>query len=178
MLVSKARVAASSFYLNANRANNHDYLPFVVGPPTAISGNTPSDVRRRSSPCLKRTDVTKCREMSADPTSISGASLDIGDISPIGRILCFPFLEAAISIRPNLDDFALDGAKFAAHLVVLGGISPDDSLRLSLQMNRKYRLMDLRDERYSKRDLLFSLILLEVSTTWWEIETRDSQISK
>ena len=71
-------------------------------------------------------------------------------------------LIAEISLRPSLQAFSDADAHFTAYLLVRGGLTSISSIKLSLAINRKYFLQDLRDENLSHRDLLFLLKIFEV----------------
>ena len=68
---------------------------------------------------------------------------------------------AEISLRPTLQSFSQSDANFTAYLLVRGGLSSIAAIKLSLALNRKYFLQDLRDENLSHRDLLLLLKIFE-----------------
>ena len=72
-------------------------------------------------------------------------------------------LHADVALRPTLASFSFSDVEFAAYLLVRGGLKSPSDVKLSLPLNRKYFLHDLRDGDLSRRDLSFLLEIFEVS---------------
>ena len=68
-------------------------------------------------------------------------------------------LSSETSLRPTIKSFPDDDddVRFAAYLLVRAGLDSIAQIKLSLPLNRKYLLQDLRGDDLCHRDLLFLL---------------------
>ena len=70
-------------------------------------------------------------------------------------------LNGEISLRPSLQHFVSEDVHFTAYILARSGLDSVDDIKLSLPLNRKFLLQDLRDGDLPHRDLIFLLKVFE-----------------
>ena len=112
---------------------------------------------------LDHSSSSKKRSLEIAPPSSSTDPL-LNDVSFQSRLAVLTEeLLTEVSLRPSLTSFSPEDVKFAAYILVRGGLDSVAAVKLALPLNRKFLLHDLRDDDLSQRDLLFLLKVFETS---------------
>ena len=162
-LLSRMNEIAGDVIAKSIQVEYHEPFPEADNAVTARAlGDLPSPGRRRAHRVGDSVPNSKKRPLEILPPSSSSTPFRDDSLFQQRHLALATELREEISLRPALKSFSDDDIHFAAYLLVRAGLGSISEIKLSLPLNRKYLLQDLRGEDLNHRDLLFLLKIFEV----------------